>query len=134
MKKIVGNKEIKDNNDGYDSVDEKGGGRFSYNNDGNNSPITKMGNKNSSKSTGSTNQREELSPGKLKLWYKKLSVVQQRQIEMDVNAVLYSGCMAATPQLFVTTVRQQEANDEDDDNVVGDWDPDNDLVVGGGCC
>jgi len=49
---------------------------------------------------------------------------------MDVNAVLYSGCMAAAPQLFDTTVRQQEADNDDDDNVVGDWDPGN-LVVGG---
>ena len=51
---------------------------------------------------------------------------------MDVNAVLYSGCMAAAPQLFETTVRQQEADDVYDDNVIGDWDPDDDLVVGGG--
>ncbi len=51
---------------------------------------------------------------------------------MDVNAVLYSGCMAAAPQLFDKTVCQQEADDYDDDNVVGDWDPDNDLVVCGG--
>ena len=55
---------------------------------------------------------------------------------MDVNALMYSGCMAAAPQLFDTTVRQQEADNDDvhndDDNVVGDWNPDNDLVVGGG--
>ena len=87
-----------------------------------------MGNKNSSNSAGST----ELSPGKLKLWYDKLSVVQQRRVEMNVNAVLYSGCMAAEPQLFETTMRQQEANNYDDDNVVGDWDLDDDLVLGGG--
>ena len=69
----------------------------------------------------------------LKLWYDKLSVFQQCQIEMDVNAVLYSGCMAAAPQLLDTTVREQEAetDNDDDDNVVGDWDPDEDLVVGG---
>jgi hypothetical protein len=71
----------------------------------------------------------------LKLWYDKLSVVQQRQVETDVNSVLYSGCMAAAPQLFDKRVCQQEADDDDDDdNVVGDWDPDDDLVVGGGCC
>ncbi len=86
-----------------------------------------MGNNNSSNSASST----KLSPGKLKLWYDKLSVVQQRQVEMDVNAVLYSGCMAAAPQLFDTTVHQQEADNNDDDNVVGDWDPDNDLDLGG---
>ena len=53
---------------------------------------------------------------------------------MDVNAVLYAGCMAAAQQLFDTMVRQQEADDDDvhndDDNEVGDWDPDDDLVVG----
>ncbi len=131
MKKSVGNKEIKDNNDGYNSVDEEGWGSFSDNNDGNNSKITKMGNNNSSNSAGSTNQREELSPGKLKLWYDKLSVVQQCLVEMDVNDVLYSGCVAAATQLFDKTVCQQEADNDDDDNVIGDWDPDNDLVVGG---
>jgi hypothetical protein len=130
----VGNNKNIDNNDGYNSVDEEGRNSFADNNDGNNSTITKIGNNNSSNSEGSTNQREELSPGKLKLWYDKLSVVQQRQIEMNVNAVLYSGCMAAAPQLFDTTVRQQEADDDDDDNVVGDWNMDDDLVVGGGCC
>ncbi len=86
-----------------------------------------MGNNNSSNSAGST----KLSPGKLKLSYDKLSVVQQRQVEMDVNAVLYSECMAAAPQLFNTTEHQQEDNNNDDDNVVGDWDLDNDLVLGG---
>jgi hypothetical protein len=50
---------------------------------------------------------------------------------MDVNAVLYSGCMAAAPQLFDTTVRQQEADNDDDDNVVGDWDPDDIWLWGG---
>jgi hypothetical protein len=89
-----------------------------------------MGNSNSSNSAGGSNQRKELSPGKVNLWYYKLSVVQQRQGEIDVNAVLYSGCMAAAPQLFDTTVRQQEADNYDDDNAVGDWDPDNSLVVG----
>ncbi len=63
----VGIKEINDNNDGYNSVDEEEEGSFADNNDGNNSTITKMGNNNSSNSEGSTNQREELSPGKLKL-------------------------------------------------------------------
>jgi hypothetical protein len=48
---------------------------------------------------------------------------------MEVDAVLYSGCMAAAPQLFNTTEHQQEANNSDYD--VGDWDPDNDLVVEG---
>ncbi len=62
-----------------------------------------MGNNNSSNSEGSTNQREDLTPGKLNLWYDKLSVIQKCQVEMDVNAVLYSGCMAAAPQLFDTT-------------------------------
>jgi hypothetical protein len=93
--------------------------------------ITKMGNNNSSTSPGSTNQKEELSPGKLKLWYDKLSVVQQRQVEMNVNAVLYSGCMAEAPQLFDTMEHQQKADDDDDNNVVGDWEPGDDLVVGG---
>ena len=51
---------------------------------------------------------------------------------MDVNDVLYSWCMAAAPQLFDTIMRQQEADNDNDDNVVGDWDTDNDLVVGGG--
>ncbi len=53
---------------------------------------------------------------------------------MDVNAVLYSGCMATAPQLLDTTVCEQEAetDNDDDDNVVGDWDPDKDLFVGGG--
>ncbi len=124
----VGNNKNKDNNDGYNSVDEEGWGSFADNNDGNNSKITKMGNNNSSNSAGST----KLSPGKLKLsWYDKLSVVQQRQVEMNFNAVLYSGCMAAAPQLFETTMRQQEANNNDDDNVVGDLDLDNDLVLRG---
>ena len=91
-----------------------------------------MGNNNSSNSAGSTNQREELSPEMLKLWYDKLSVVQQCRVEMNVNAVLYSGCMAAAPQLFDTMVRQQEADNDDDDNVVGYWDQDDTLVVGGG--
>ena len=109
------------------SVDEEGGGSFADNNDGNNSPIIKMGNNNSSNSAGST----KLSPGKLKLWYDKLSVVQQRQVEMDVNAVLYSGCMAAAPQLFNTMECQQEADNDDDDNVVGDWNLNDDLVVQG---
>ena len=51
---------------------------------------------------------------------------------MDVNAVLNSGCMAAAPQLFETTVHQQESDDNDDDNVVGEWDLGDDLNVGGG--
>ena len=116
------------------SVDEEGGGSFSDNNDGNNSRITKMDNdNNSSHSEGSINQREQLSPGKLKLWYDQLSVVQQSWIEMNVNAMLYLECMTAAPQLFGTMVRQQEADDDDDDdNVVGDWEPGDDLVVGGG--
>ncbi len=84
------------------SVDEEPAPSFADNNDGNNSTITKIGNNNSSNSAGCT----KLSPGKLKLWYDKLSVVQQRPIEMDVNAVLYSGCMASAPQLCDTTVRQ----------------------------
>ena len=83
------------------SVDEEGGGSFDDNNDGNNSTVTKMGNNNSSNSASST----KLSPGKLKLWYDKLSVVQQRQVKTDVNVVLYSGCMAAAPQLFEKMVR-----------------------------
>ena len=116
-----------------DSIDddEEGGGSFADNNDGNNSTIAKMGNNNSSNSADSTKQRVELSPGKLMLWYDKLSVVQQRWVEMDVNTVLYSGCMAAAPQLFDTTVCQQEADNDDDDNVVGEWDMDDYLVVGG---
>ncbi len=42
--------------------------------------------------------------------------------------------MAAAPQLSDTTVREQEAetDNDDDDNVVGDWDPEKDLFVGGG--
>ena len=90
-----------------------------------------MGNNDSSNSEVSTNHREDLSPEKL--WYDKLSVAQQCQVEMNVNAKLYAGYMAAAGQLFDTTVRQQEADDNDDDNVIGDWDPDDDLVVGGGC-
>ena len=131
----VGNKEIKDNNDGCNDIDEEGGGSFFDNNDndGNNSTITKMGNNNISNSEGSTNHREDLSPGKL--WYDKFSVIQQCQVEMDIDVVLYAGCMAAARQIFDTTVCQQEADDDyvnnDDDNVVGDWDPDDDLVVGG---
>ena len=66
---------------------------FADNNDGNSSRITKMGNNNSSNSEGSINHREDLPPDKL--WYDKLSVVQQCQVEMDVNAVLYAGCTAA---------------------------------------
>jgi hypothetical protein len=127
----VGNNKNKDNNDGYNSVDEKRGRNCADNNDGNNLTVTKMGNNNSSNSAGSTNQREELSPGKLKLWYDRLSVVQQRQVEMNVNAVLYSGCMAEAPQLFDTMEHQQKADNDDNDNVVGDWNLDDDLVVGG---
>ncbi len=121
-----------DNNDGYNSVDEKGRNSFADNNDGNNSTITKMGNNNSSNSAGSTKQKEELSPGKLKLWYDNLSVVQQRKIEMNVNAVLNSGCMAETQQLFDTTVHQLDSDNDDNDNVIGEWDLDEDLDVGGG--
>ncbi len=84
------------------SADEERRGSFADNNDGNNSTITKMDNNNSSNSEGSTNQKEELSPEILKLWYDRISVVQQRQVEMNVNAVLYSGCMAEAPQLFGT--------------------------------
>ena len=55
---------------------------------------------------------------------------------MDVDALLYSVCMTAAQQIFDTTVRQEGADDDDvhndDDNVDGDWDPENDLVVGGG--
>ena len=79
------------------------------------------------------NHREDLSPGKL--WYDKLSVVQQRQVEIDVNAVLYAGCMAAAQQILGTTMCQQAAGDDDvhndDDDVFGDWDQDSALVVGG---
>jgi hypothetical protein len=50
---------------------------------------------------------------------------------MNVNAVLYSGCIAEAPQLFDTMEHQQKANDDDDDNIVGDWNLDDDLVVGG---
>jgi hypothetical protein len=132
----VCNNKNKDNNDGYNRVDEEGGGSFADNIDGNDLTITKIGNNNSSNSAGNTNQREELSPGKLKLWYVKLSVVQQLWVEMNVNAaVLYSGRMAAAPQLFNTMECQQEADNDDDDNVVGDWELGDDLVVlGGGCC
>ena len=61
----VSNKEIKDNNDGCNSVDEVGGGSFADNNDGNNSTVTKMSNNNSSNSEGSINHREDLPPGKI---------------------------------------------------------------------
>ena len=39
--------------------------------------------------------------------------------------------MAAAPELFDKKVRRKEADDDDEDNVVGDWDLDDDLVVGG---
>ena len=73
---------------------------FADNNDGNSSRITKMGNNNSSTSEGSTNHKENLSPGNI--WYEKFTVVQQHQVEMDVNAVLYAGCMAAAQQILDT--------------------------------
>ncbi len=52
---------------------------------------------------------------------------------MVVDAVLYSGCMAAAPQLFDTTVREQEAETDnyDDNNVVRDWDLDKKMDVAG---
>ena len=54
-----------------------------------------ISNSNSSNSEGCTNHRNDLMPGKL--WYDKLSVVQQR-----------AGCMAAAQQVFDKMVRQQE--------------------------
>ena len=50
---------------------------------------------------------------------------------MNVHAVLYSGCMDEAPQLFYTMEHQQKADNDDNDNVVGDWNLDNNLVVGG---
>ena len=50
---------------------------------------------------------------------------------MGIDALLYAVCMDAAPRIFDTMVRQQEADNDDDDNVVGDWDTGDDLVVGG---
>ena len=53
---------------------------------------------------------------------------------MGIDALLYAGCMAAAQRIFDTMVLQQEADNDDvnndDDNVVVDWDLYNDLVVG----
>ncbi len=53
-------------------------------------------------------QLEAETPGKI--WYKKLSIVQQRQVDTGIGALMYA----------------------DDDDVVGDLDLDNDWAVGGG--
>jgi hypothetical protein len=65
-------------------------------------------------------QLEAETPGKI--WYKKLSIVQQRQVDMGIDALLYARYTAAA-QVFDTMVHQQETDNDDVHN-----DDDNEII------
>ena len=103
---LSGEKEEENNYTDIAQIDIKGTLSKAINQNKSQQPLNgTSSNSNSSNSEGSTNHRKYVTPGKL--WYDKLSVVQQHQVEMDVDEFLYSGYMAAAQRIIDTSVRQQ---------------------------